>query len=76
MPVILTTEEGLDVWLQVPWSEARGLRLPLKDGTLTVAARSERQGVSPVMSLSIVRLCFMIIWRRSIKGLLRGRIWK
>lgn len=39
MPVILNSEEERDVWLWVPWREAKALQRPLPDGALQVIAR-------------------------------------
>lgn len=39
MPVILTTDEEWEVWLQAPWSEARDLQRPLPDGELQIIDR-------------------------------------
>jgi putative SOS response-associated peptidase YedK len=36
MPVILTTEEEIDLWLKAPWSEAKDLQRPLPDGSLII----------------------------------------
>ncbi len=43
MPVILTTEEEVDVWLRAPTAEAMALQRPLADGTLTIVAKGEKQ---------------------------------
>lgn len=39
MPVILSTEEERDTWLRAPWSEAKALQRPLREGELQVIAK-------------------------------------
>ena len=43
MPVILTTPDEIDTWLQADWPEARARRRPLPDDALTVVARGPRK---------------------------------
>jgi putative SOS response-associated peptidase YedK len=42
MPVILTTEDEVDVWLNAPAPVALELQRPLANGKLMVVARGER----------------------------------
>ncbi len=43
MPVILTTPDERETWLRAPWSEACVLQRPLRDGSLRVVLRGEKQ---------------------------------
>jgi putative SOS response-associated peptidase YedK len=47
MPVILTSDDEIERWMTAPAEEALKLQRPLRDGTLKVVARGEREdGIS------------------------------
>jgi putative SOS response-associated peptidase YedK len=43
MPVILTTDEEVDVWLRAPTAVAMELQRPLSAGRLRIVAKGARQ---------------------------------
>jgi putative SOS response-associated peptidase YedK len=43
MPVILTSAEEIDTWLEAPSKDALQLQRPLPDGSLRIVARGEKQ---------------------------------
>ncbi len=43
MPVILTEPDELEVWMNAPWSDASALQRPIRDGTLKIVARGQKQ---------------------------------
>lgn len=42
MPVILTTPEQIDVWMNAPWAQAAVLQKPLIESVLKIVARGAR----------------------------------
>lgn len=43
MPVILTSEDEVELWLTAPTTEALTLQRPLPDGALRIVARREKE---------------------------------
>ncbi len=43
MPVILRTEDEVEVWMNAPWDEASALQRPLTDASLEIVARGVPQ---------------------------------
>ena len=50
MPVILTTPEEIDLWMNAPTEEALALQRPLPDASLVIVARGEKQDGAPAAS--------------------------
>lgn len=50
MPVILTTQDEIDIWMAAPAEEALQLQRPLPNGSLTIVARGQKQDGAPPAS--------------------------
>ena len=50
MPVILTTPEEIDLWMNSPAEEVLALQRPLPDASLVIVARGEKQDGAPATS--------------------------
>jgi putative SOS response-associated peptidase YedK len=50
MPIILTTPDEIDVWMNAPTEEALALQRPLPDASLVIVARGEKQDGAPATS--------------------------
>ena len=43
MPVLLTTADEMDTWLEAPWETARELQRPLPNGEMVIVAKGNRK---------------------------------
>jgi putative SOS response-associated peptidase YedK len=52
MPVILTTPEEVDLWLEGEMPEALKLQRPLPDGFLRIVGRGEKEDPPPLFTMT------------------------
>ena len=66
-PIILTTREDIEIWMNAPAEEALKLQRPLLDNSLTIAARPPSSFLSPLATifseLSALQLERFLGWR-------------
>lgn len=43
MPVLLTTPDEMETWLEAPWEVARELQRPLPDSDMLIVAKGNRK---------------------------------
>ena len=48
MPVILTTPDEVEFWMNAPWDEAKELQRPLADGALRIVARGVKEDLAAI----------------------------
>jgi putative SOS response-associated peptidase YedK len=48
MPVILTTPDEVETWMNAPWDEAKQLQRAVADGALRIVARGVKEDLAAI----------------------------